>query len=179
MQIHNVSPDELDYVAAVCMDPSVPKRWQETMAPLMIERKKWLKAMMKKGLGILVALENPAVTASSLGFKAAKVKQKAVRGSLPEGLIEFVPIELSSEPAKGSNRFSSTACGLCRLSGIVALLRLFWRSALKRQKPMVGLASWLMKETNGSDSFRICRQASSRNTGLKRLIVTEAEHCFT
>ena len=103
MQICEVSPEELDFVSAVCLDPSVPRRWREIMEPCMGERKKWLRAMMAKGLRVSVALEKPRVVAKYLGSKIENAKAKAVRGSIAKGLIEYVPIEFACEPVKGAS----------------------------------------------------------------------------
>jgi ribosomal protein S18 acetylase RimI-like enzyme len=103
MQIREVSPEELNYVAAVCLDPSVPPRWREIMEPCMVERKKWLKTMMAKGLQVSVALEEPKVVAKSLGSKTKKVKAKSLRSNIAKGLIEYVPIEFACEPVEGED----------------------------------------------------------------------------
>lgn len=101
MQIHEVSADELGFVSAVCLDPSVPPRWREIMEPCMVKRCEWIKAMMKKGLQISVALSKPKAVAGSLESGIGKVKTKTVQGSIAKGLIEYVPIEFACEPVKG------------------------------------------------------------------------------
>jgi len=103
MRIHEVSPEELDYVAAICLDPSVPPRWQEIMEPCMEQRKKWLKSMMAKGLHVSVALDTPKAVAESLGLEIERVKAKTVRGSVAMGLVEYVSIEYACEPVKGES----------------------------------------------------------------------------
>jgi len=103
LQICEVSPEELDFVSAVCLDPSVPLRWREIMEPCMVERKNWLKAMMAKGLQVSVALEKPKAVTRSLGSKIEKVNAKAVRGTIAKALIEYVPIEFACEPVKGGS----------------------------------------------------------------------------
>jgi len=40
MQILNVSPEELDYVAMLCVDPGLPPRWRQEMASAMDTRKR-------------------------------------------------------------------------------------------------------------------------------------------
>jgi GNAT superfamily N-acetyltransferase len=82
MSVHDVDAEELDLVEAICLDPSVPNRWKEAMAPCMMTRKEWLRAMMKRGLGVTVAL----------GPRGGK-----------KGLIEYCPIELASEPITRGN----------------------------------------------------------------------------
>jgi GNAT superfamily N-acetyltransferase len=101
MQIHEVSREEIDLVAAVCLDPSIPPKWREAMKPCMKIRKKWLEVMMGKGLRVLVALENPNVVIDSLSVQNAKFKEMAVHGRFPKGLLEYVPIEFAPEPVKG------------------------------------------------------------------------------
>ncbi len=105
MRIHEVLAEELDYVSAICLDPSVPLRWQEIMKPCMEERNKWLKAMIAKGLRVLVALDKPEAVAESLGLEVGKIKAKAkvVHGNVAVGLIEYVPIEFACEPVEGKD----------------------------------------------------------------------------
>jgi len=83
MEIRDVPPEELDYVAATCLDPSVPPKWREAMKSAMDARKQWLKAMMLKGLQMSIAL------------------RETERGNFPKGLIEYMPIEFAPEPVKG------------------------------------------------------------------------------
>jgi GNAT superfamily N-acetyltransferase len=103
MQVHDIQSDELDYVEAVCLDPSIPTKRREAMAPCMRCRKEWLREMMKKGLQISVALNKPEAAVKSLTLKNAKFESMTVRGSFPEGLIEYMPIERAVEPVKGEN----------------------------------------------------------------------------
>jgi len=101
MQIHEISTEELDYVTAICLDPSVPSKWREAMKTAMDYRIQWLKTMMHKGLQISVALDAPEVVVNSLGPKNAKFKANVVHGSFPKGSIEYLPIEFAPEPVKG------------------------------------------------------------------------------
>jgi hypothetical protein len=103
MQVHDVQPDELDYVAAICLDPSIPAKWREAMAPCMNCRKEWLREMMKKSLQISIALSEPEAAFKSLTPKNVKFESMIVRGSFPEGLIEYVPVEYAVEPVKGED----------------------------------------------------------------------------
>ncbi|MHA2377941.1 MAG: GNAT family N-acetyltransferase [Candidatus Thorarchaeota archaeon] len=80
MQVRKVSAHELDIVAAICLDPSVPAKWRKVMKPKMDARKKWLRIMMPRGLQVTAAL-------------GPKREMK--------GLIEHVPIQLASEPVSG------------------------------------------------------------------------------
>nr|MDO8133048.1 GNAT family N-acetyltransferase [Candidatus Njordarchaeum guaymaensis] len=101
MEIRDVSPEELDYVAAVCLDPSIPRKWREAMKSAMGARKEWLLAMMSKGLQVSVAFGKPKEVIKSLSPKNAKFKEMATRSFFPEALIEYVPIEFASEPVMG------------------------------------------------------------------------------
>ena len=74
MQILNISPKELDYVAILCVDPSLPPKWRKEMEKPMEARKEWLKSMMKKGLQVLVALEKSENVLGSLNTKNQKLK---------------------------------------------------------------------------------------------------------
>ena len=103
MQVHDILPDELDYVSAVCLDPSIPAKWREAMAPCMNCRKEWLREMMKRGLRISVALAKPETAIKSLTSKNVKFKSMTVRGNFPQGLVEYVPIEHTVEPVKGED----------------------------------------------------------------------------
>ncbi|MFX1603318.1 MAG: hypothetical protein ACFFCK_07520 [Promethearchaeota archaeon] len=76
-----MSEDDLDIVAGICLDPSVPAKWREIMKPAMEARKDWLRVMMPRGLQVTAVL----------GPKGEK-----------KGLIEHVPIQLASEPVSGT-----------------------------------------------------------------------------
>jgi len=101
MQILEVSLEELDYVARLCLDPFMPPKWQEAMQPAMDVRKEWLKAMMHNGLQVLVALEKSDNFLRSFGARNKKIRELIVGGKVPKGLIEYVPIEFAPEPVKG------------------------------------------------------------------------------
>jgi len=101
MQIHEIFAEELDYVAVLCLNPWMPPKWREAMKPAMDARKEWLKTMMRKGLQVSVALEKSEEVLCSFGAKNAKVRELVVRSSVPEGLIEYMPIEFAPEPVKG------------------------------------------------------------------------------
>ncbi|MFX1353284.1 MAG: hypothetical protein ACFFGP_04920, partial [Promethearchaeota archaeon] len=59
MEIKNISEEELDYIPAICLDPSVGSKLKKVMEKCMEERILWIKKMMKRGLEILVALDTP------------------------------------------------------------------------------------------------------------------------
>jgi GNAT superfamily N-acetyltransferase len=103
MQILQVSTGELDYVARLCLDPFMVPKWREMMQPAMAVRKEWLKAMMREGLRVLVALEKSEDVLSSFGARNRKVRELIIRGKIPKGLIEYAPIELAPEPVSGKN----------------------------------------------------------------------------
>jgi len=101
MQIRDVSPEELDYVAMLCVDPGLRPKWREEMTPAMGARKEWLKVMMQKGLRVMVALEKSEDVLRSFGARSAKIRELIVRGNIPKGLIEYLPIEFALEPVRG------------------------------------------------------------------------------
>jgi len=103
MQIREVSPAEFDYVARLCLDPFMVPTWREAMQPAMAVRKDWLKAMMSKGLRVLVALEKSEVVLRSFSVRNRKIRELIIRGKIPKGLIEYAPIEFAPEPVKGEN----------------------------------------------------------------------------
>lgn len=97
MEIREVAPEELDYVAMLCVDPGISPKMREAMQPAMEVRKEWLKTMMRRGLQVSVALEK------SEGVRNKKIKELTIHGNVPRGLIEYVPIELAPEPVKGTS----------------------------------------------------------------------------
>jgi N-acetylglutamate synthase-like GNAT family acetyltransferase len=101
MQILDVSAEELDYVARLCLDPFMPPTWREAMQHAMDVRKEWLKNMMQKGLRILVALEKSDDVLRSFGARNRKIRELVIRDKVPKGLIEYAPIESAPEPVKG------------------------------------------------------------------------------
>ena len=124
MQILNVLPEELDYVAMLCVDPDLPHKWREEMKITMDTRKQWLKSMMKKGLRVLVALEKSEDVLRSLkGVKSSKIKKLAVQGNIPKGLIEYLPIEFAPEPVKGENAV---------FIDCIWVLPLFWHTSIAK-----------------------------------------------
>ncbi|NHI84184.1 MAG: GNAT family N-acetyltransferase [Candidatus Thorarchaeota archaeon] len=80
MSVRDLDAEELDLVEGICLGPGVPPKWKEVMAPCMTIRKEWIKAMMKRGLGVTIALDT--------------------RGE-KKGLIEYCPVEFASEPITG------------------------------------------------------------------------------
>jgi GNAT superfamily N-acetyltransferase len=101
MIIHDVSSEELDYVTAVCLDPSIPPKWREAMKPAMNVRKDWLKSMMYRGLQISVAFTEPKKGIKRADVTKVKSGVTSAIGGSPKALIEYVPIEFASEPVQG------------------------------------------------------------------------------
>ena len=59
MKIQKATGEELAYVKAICLDPSIGSRSRKAMQGAMTNRICWIRKMMEKGLEILVALERP------------------------------------------------------------------------------------------------------------------------
>ena len=103
MQILEISAEELDYVARLCLDPFMVPTWREAMQLAMAVRKEWLKSMMDDGLRVLVALEKSEDVLSSFSTRNKKIRELIIRGKIPKGLIEYAPIEFAPEPVIGEN----------------------------------------------------------------------------
>jgi len=102
LKIHSIKEDELDYISAICLDPSVGKKTREMMGDGMKNRLQWIKEMMPKGLEILVALDTPKD--EIINYKWAgrmKHSELAIQGKVPMGLLEYLPIEYALEPVEG------------------------------------------------------------------------------
>jgi hypothetical protein len=102
MHVRVLSEDELDIVAGICLDPSVPAKWREIMKPAMEARKDWLRAMMPKGLQVTAVI----------GPKGEK-----------KGLIEHVPIQLASEPVSGTKSL---------FINCIWVVEAFWRTGVAK-----------------------------------------------
>lgn len=102
MQIRELSDEEFDYVAKLCVDPWMPPTWRKAMTPAMAARKKWLKNMMRKGLKVLAAIEKPEAL-HPRSMRSRKVQELIVNGKIPQGLIEYAPIRHAPEPVRGQN----------------------------------------------------------------------------
>jgi hypothetical protein len=64
-------------------------------------RKEWLKTMMRKGLRVLVALEESDDVLHAFSARNRKIRELVIRGKVPKGLIEYAPIEFAPEPVRG------------------------------------------------------------------------------
>jgi GNAT superfamily N-acetyltransferase len=101
MQIREISVEELDYAATLCVDPGIPRKWREEMKPTMEAKKEWFKTMSHKGLQISVVLEKSDEVLRSFGAKNKQIRELIVQGNIPKGLIEYLPIEFAPEPVIG------------------------------------------------------------------------------
>lgn len=105
MKIQTITGDQLDYVSAICLDPSIGRKQRDAMRDAMADRTHWIRNMMQNGLEILVALEKPR--RERIHYKWAGDmfhSDLAVHGQVPKGLLENVPIEFAPEPVKGEDQ---------------------------------------------------------------------------
>lgn len=102
MKIQSISGEDMGYVSAICLDPSVGSRTREAMRESMAERIRWVRRMMAKGLKVFVALEKPRQKRIHYKWAGDMIHADlAVDGWVPKGLLESVPIEFALEPIKG------------------------------------------------------------------------------
>jgi len=104
VKIEKITEDGLDFVSAICLDPSIGPKKREAMQDAMADRTQWIRKMMQNGLEIFVALEKPR--REGIHYKWAGDmfhSDLAVHGQVPKGLLELVPIESAPEPVKGEN----------------------------------------------------------------------------
>jgi GNAT superfamily N-acetyltransferase len=101
MEIKELKEDELDLAVLPCVDPNFRRTLKQGMAL----RKEFLRKKMRKGLSILVALEE-SVGKEKIdypGVGEVKTKDLSVKGKIIAGLIEYSPIENANFPVKGEN----------------------------------------------------------------------------
>ena len=104
LEFRKITVDDLDFVPAICLDPSVERKGREAMRPHMENRLKWLRKMMPQGLEIIVALENPKPEMLHYPWAGSmRHEDLAVKGKVPKGLIEYLPIEAALESVKGES----------------------------------------------------------------------------
>ena len=48
MQIREISAEELEYAASLCVDPGIPRKWREEMKPKMDAKKEWRRGRKSK-----------------------------------------------------------------------------------------------------------------------------------
>jgi GNAT superfamily N-acetyltransferase len=104
LEIKKVTNKELIYIPAICLDPSVGKDGKEIMSIAMDKRMEWIKQMMKKGLELFIALEEPRD--EILNYKwVGKINHRdlAINDKVPMGLLESIPIEYALEPIVGKD----------------------------------------------------------------------------
>ena len=101
MEIRELEKDELDYAVLPCVDPGFRKTLKQGMSL----RKEFLKRMKMKGLSVLVAFEDVGKQERMdyPGVGKVKLKDLSLKGKIPAGLIEYVPIEKTIFPVKGEN----------------------------------------------------------------------------
>ncbi|MFX0104617.1 MAG: GNAT family N-acetyltransferase [Candidatus Hodarchaeota archaeon] len=104
MEIQALTKDKLDFICAICLDPSVDQETQDLMEDGMDGRMSWIKKMMPKGLEILVALEKPKQEKIHYKWVGKMLHSDlAVHGQVPIGLLEYIPIEYALEPIEGKS----------------------------------------------------------------------------
>jgi GNAT superfamily N-acetyltransferase len=101
MEIKELKIDELDYAVLPCVDPN----FRKTLKQGMNLRKKFLKKMQKKGLSLLVAFEDVGSEKKIYypGVGEVKVDDLSLKGKIPVGLLEYIPIEKTIFPVQGEN----------------------------------------------------------------------------
>ncbi|MFX0076547.1 MAG: GNAT family N-acetyltransferase [Candidatus Hermodarchaeota archaeon] len=104
MIVKKLLDSELDFVPAICLDPSVGTQSIAAMQKGMRDRLVWIKKMMKLGLEIYVALEESRDEEIHYKWVGNMLHSDlAIRGQVPMGLLECVPIEFALEPIIGEN----------------------------------------------------------------------------
>ena len=101
MEIRELEINELDYAVLPCVDPG----FRRTMKQGINLRAEFLKRMKKDGLSVLVAFEDMGKRERIAypGVGKVRLKDLALMGKIPAGLIEYVPIEKTIFPVKGEN----------------------------------------------------------------------------
>ena len=104
MEIEAITEENLDLICGVCLDPSVDKETRDLMDDGMEERICWIRDMIPKGLGILLASEKPRHEKIHYKWVGKMLHSDlAIHGRVPMGLLEYVPIEHALEPLDGEN----------------------------------------------------------------------------
>lgn len=102
MIVKKILETEIDFIPAICLDPSVGKQSITEMQEGMRDRLNWIKKMMDVGLEILVAVDKPKNEEIHYKWVGKMLHSDlAIRGQVPMGLLESVPIEHALEPIKG------------------------------------------------------------------------------
>jgi GNAT superfamily N-acetyltransferase len=104
MIVKKIPIAELDFIPTICLDPSVGQESIAAMQYGMSERLTWIKKMIKVGLEIYVALEEPKNEEIHYKWVGKMIHSDlAIKGQVPMGLLECIPIEYALEPVKGEN----------------------------------------------------------------------------
>lgn len=102
MKIKKITETEIEFIPAICLDPSVGKESIAAMQDGMGDRINWIKNMMEIGLEIFVAFEKPKNEEIHYKWVGKMLHSDlAIRGQVPMGLLECVPIEYALEPING------------------------------------------------------------------------------
>ena len=102
MRVKKITETELDFIPAICLDPSVGKESIAAMQDGMGDRINWIKDMMDNGLEIFVALEKPKNEKIHYKWVGIMLQSDlAIQGQVPLGLLECIPIEFALEPIEG------------------------------------------------------------------------------
>ena len=104
MKIEQINEENLDFIQAICLDPSIGTKLQNRMQNAMKKRINWIMRMIEKGLLIYVALEKPRD--EIIHYKwYGKINHSdlAVNDWVPMGLIEAIPIEHALAPVNGED----------------------------------------------------------------------------
>jgi GNAT superfamily N-acetyltransferase len=104
MKIDSISESNLDVLRGICLDPSVDKKTRILMENGMEERIAWVKEMMLKGLGILLAHEKPRNETIHYKWVGNMLHSDlAIQGRVYMGLLEYIPIEHAIDAVSGKN----------------------------------------------------------------------------
>ena len=104
MKIDSISENNLDVLRGICLDPSVDKKTRILMENGIDKRISWVKKMIPKGLGILLAHEKPRNQQIHYKWVGKMLHSDlAIQGRVNMGLLEYVPIEHALEPISGEN----------------------------------------------------------------------------
>lgn len=101
MEIRKLEIDELDYAVLPCVDPG----FRKTLKQGMNLRTEFLKKMKRDGLSVLVVFEDVdrKKRIDYPGVGKVKITDLSLKGKIPAGLIEYVPIKKTIFPVKGEN----------------------------------------------------------------------------
>lgn len=101
MEIRELKKDELDLAVLPCVDPNFRKTLKQGMAL----RREFLEKKIRKGLSILVTLEDQGEKEKIEypGVGKVRTKDLSFKGKIVAGLIEYSPIEETNFPVRGEN----------------------------------------------------------------------------